>query len=187
MHHALRFYSAHQELVLRFYMLAAKFTMLPVIGNSVKSLMQWYALSQHRALILTSEEAKKVINAATNVAIGDCKCRKVFKNCHGPIRTEIVIGIGYDIFTDVRKDEFIEISKEEAQKIIDECKRSGLIQSLVQCRKEAYVICNCCTCCCVPLRFSKVYGIGESLSRDKSAVSDFIVKLQHESVPADQN
>ena len=187
MHHALRFYSVHQELIIRFYMLAAKFTMLPVIGNPVKSLMQWYALSWHKAWILTPEEAKKIINAATSVAVGDCKCRKIYNNCDGPIRTDIVIGIGYNVFTEVRKDEYIEISKEEAQKIIDECKRLGLIQTLAKCRKEAYAICNCCTCCCIPLRLSKVYGIRDSLSRDKNVVSDFIVKLQHGSVPADQN
>ncbi len=112
--------------------------MLPVIGGPVKVLMQWYALSQHKAWILTSEEAKNVVNAATSIAVGDCKCRKIFKNCDDPIRTDIVIGIGYDVFTEVRKDEFIEISKEEAKKIIDECKRSGLVQSLVKCKNEAY-------------------------------------------------
>ncbi len=179
MHHVLRFYSAHQELILRLYMFAAKFTMLPVIGKPAKSLMQWYALTQHKAWILTSEEATKIINTATSIAVGDCKCRKIFDNCDNPIRTDIVIGIGYDVFTDVRNDEFIEISKEEAKKIIDECKGSGLIHSLVKCRNEAYAICNCCSCCCVPFRLSKVYGIRDSLSRDKKVVDDLIIKLQH--------
>lgn len=184
MHHVLRFYGIHQELILRLYMFAAKFSMVPVIGKPARSLMQWYALSQHKAWILTSEEAKKIINAATSIAVGDCKCRKIFKNCDGPIRTDIVIGIGYDVFTDVRKDEFIEISKEEAKRIIAECKKSGLIHSLVKCRKEAYAICNCCPCCCIPLRLSKVYGIRNSLSRDRNVVDDLVIKLQ---VPAYQN
>ncbi len=187
MHHVLRFYSSHQELILRLYIFAAKFTMLPVIGKPVKILMQWYALSQHKVWILTSEEAKNILNAATSIAVGDCKCRKISNNCDGPIRTDIVIGIGYDVFTDVRKDEFIEISKEEAKNIIDKCKRSGLIQNLVKCRNEAYAICNCCTCCCIPLRFSKVYGIRNSVSRDKSVVNDLIIKLQQGPIPADQN
>jgi hypothetical protein len=39
MHHALRFYGAHSENVLRFYMLGAKFTRLPVIGRLVKALI----------------------------------------------------------------------------------------------------------------------------------------------------
>lgn len=187
MHHALRFYGVHPELFLRFYMLAAKFSMLPVIGNTVKSLMRYYAVTQHKAWILTPEEAKNVINASTSIAVGDCKCRKLFGNCDGPIRTDIVIGIGYDVFTQVRKDEYSQISKEDGQKIIDECKSSGLIQCLVKCRNEGYVICNCCTCCCVPLRLNKVYGIGESFSRDKNVVSDFIAELQHNSAPVDKN
>lgn len=182
MHHILRFYSTHQELALRLYMFVAKFTMLPVIGNSMKILMNWYALTQHRACILTSEEAKMVINAATSIAIGDCKCRKVFNNCDGPIRTDIVIGIGYDIFIEVRKDEYVNISKEDARKTIDECNKMGLVQSFIKCKGEVYAICNCCPCCCVPFRLSKDYGIKDCWSRDKNIVNDFLNRLKDNKV-----
>ena len=174
MHHVLRFYCAHQELVLRLYMFAAKFSKLPLIGKYVKILMNWYALTRHMAWILTFEEAKRIINKSTSIAVGDCKCRKVFNNCDGPIKTDLVIGIGYDVFTDIRKDEFVKISKEEARNIIDECSKKGLIQTLIKCRGEVYAICNCCMCCCVPLRLNKVYGIKSSWIRDKNAMRDFI-------------
>ena len=165
MHHALRFYSANQELVIRFHMFGGSLTRLPLVGGIIKSLLDRYAVTQHAAWSLTPGEAKKVIAAATSIAVGDCKCRKVFKNCDRPVRTDIVFGVGFDVFTDVRKDEYESISKEEAFRIIDECKEKGLIQMLLRCRNDMYALCNCCTCCCVPLRLKKDYGIKNVVCR----------------------
>ena len=182
MHHVLRFYTAHQELLLKLYIFAAKLSKLPVIGKFVKILMNWYAFTQHGAFIITPEEAKMVINAATNLAIGDCKCRKIFNNCDDPIRTDIVLGIGHDVFTGTRKDEYVNIDKAEAEKIIDECSERGLVHSLIKCKGEVYAICNCCPCCCVPLRLNKYYGIKHCWSRDKNAVNSFLITLEDQEV-----
>lgn len=170
MHHALRFYGAHSEHIIRFYIIGAKFTRLPVIGRCFTALINWYARTQHVASILTAEEAKRVIDVSTSIALGDCTCRKVFKNCDNAIKTDIVIGVGYDVFRDVTKGEYAEISKEEAKKIIDECRSAGLVQSLLRCKGEVYAICNCCPCCCVPLRLKRDYGIKAVWSRDRRVV-----------------
>lgn len=172
MHHILKFYSKHQELVLRFYMFCAKLTKLPVIGKLIMIFGNWYAVAEHGACVLTPEEAKKAVDAATSIAVGDCMCRKVFNNCSNPVRTDIVIGMGYDIFTEIRRDEYDEISKEEAGQIIDECSKRGLMQSLVKCRGEVFAICNCCPCCCVPFRVGRVYGIKKVWLRDKSILEE---------------
>ncbi len=102
MHHALRFYSSKQEFVVRFYMFGAKLTKIPVVGRFVKAFINWFATTQHYAYILTPDEAKMILDAVDKIAVGDCKCRKVFRNCDNPIRTDIVIGVGYDIFTERR-------------------------------------------------------------------------------------
>ena len=175
MHHILRFYSIHQELVLKIYMFTAKFVKLPVVGSRLMTLMNWYATSQHQSWILTSNEAKKVVDGATSIAVGECRCRKVFNNCDGPIMADIVIGIGYNVFTEVRKDEYTKITKEEAGNIIDECRRMGLLHTLVQCKGKVYSLCNCCPCCCVPLRLNKIYGIKKSCQRDKSIMDDLLL------------
>jgi len=36
-----------------------------------------------------------------------------------------------------------------------------------------YAICNCCSCCCVPLRLKKEYGIGNALVRSDDIVREF--------------
>lgn len=138
MHHALRFYSANQEFVVRFYMFGAKFTKFPLVGRYFTALLNRYALTQHAAFILTYDEVRKVIASATSIAVGDCKCRKVFHNCSSPIRVDIVFGVGFDVFSEVRKN----------------------------------AICNCCPCCCVPLRLRKDYGIKGALVRDASLLDN---------------
>ncbi len=170
MHHFLKFYGTNQELVIKFYIWGAKFSRLPFIGSIFKKSMDWYAETQHKALILTKEETKNLIGAATSIAVGECKCRKVFGNCDAPIRADIVFGVGYDVFGQVSEGEYSEISKEEAMDIIDECSRMGLIQCVLKCRDEVYAICNCCPCCCVPLRLSREYGIKGVWVRDKNLV-----------------
>ena len=170
LHHTLRFYSTNQELAVRFYILGAKFAKIPFVGRYFAALLNRYALTQHAAFILTYDEVRKVIGAATSIAVGDCKCRKVFHNCDGPIRADIVFGIGFDVFTEVRKEEYTKISGDEALNIIDDCKRHGLVQSLLKCRKDFYAICNCCPCCCVPLRLRKDYGIKGAWVKDADVV-----------------
>ena len=181
MHHFLKFYGIHREFVVRFYIFGAKFTKLPIVGRIVRALINWFAVSQHSALVLTGEEAKQVIDRAQNIAVGDCTCRKVFGNCDNPIRTDLVVGAGYDFFTEFRSDEFSQISKDEAKDIIDECSARNLVQCIIECRGKYYAICNCCTCCCVPLRLNRVYGINKVWVRDKSAVNDLLDELKGKS------
>lgn len=170
MHHALRFYSTNQELAVRFYMFGARFTRLPLAGKYVKDLLNKYALTQHAAYVLTPNDVGKIICAATSIAVGDCKCRKVFKNCDRELRADIVFGVGFDVFTEVREDEYVEIDRNGARDIIDRCRESGLIQVLLKCRDDFYAICNCCSCCCVPVRLRSEYGIESVLVRDAGAV-----------------
>lgn len=174
MHHILRLYSNHQELVLRLYIFSVQLTRLPVIGKLIVLFGNWFAATQHNAWVLTLSEANEVIDASTSLALGECICRKVFNKCKAPIRTDIVIGIGYDVLTEIKRNEYEEISKEEAKKIIAECSRLGLIQSLVKCMGEVYAVCNCCPCCCVPMRVRKVYGIKNSWVRDSGIIKELI-------------
>lgn len=172
MHHVLKFYSLNQEFILRFYMLGAKLTRIPLLGKLVRLFMEWYA-SQHNVWVLTRDEAKKVIDASTSIAVGRCRCREVFGNCDNPLETDIVIGVGSEAFRAARPDEYRVIGKEEAKEIIDACAEKGLIHTIVKCRGDFYAICNCCKCCCVPLRLRRDYGVRSVWGRDKKILDMF--------------
>jgi hypothetical protein len=173
MHHTLRFYGQHQHKILRLYMSLAKLTNIPLIGRLVRWVANTYGLHEHHGYFLTLREAEQIIDASKNVALGPCSCRQVFHNCNAPIMAEIVVGAGAEVFPEIRPDEFHVISKEEAKDIMRQCHQKRLIPTLERCHEHFYAICNCCSCCCVPLRLRQNYGIGNALVRNKEVVKDF--------------
>jgi len=108
------------------------------------------------------------------VAVAPCTCRKVYHNCDNPIDTEILLGPTRHVLQHAMiAQNSHEISKEEATGILRDSHRRGLILTILKCRGDFYAICSCCSCCCVPLRLSKQYGIGEVLVRHRDIVKEF--------------
>jgi len=173
MHHSLRLYSGHREGVIRFYMFMAKWTRIPLIGKLVRWVANAYGRNMEGAYLLTTAEAEQIVDGAEGVTVGPCTCRSVFKNCDNPLNVEILLGATGHIFMEHMPHDSHEITKEEAKNILRDCHRRGLIHTTIKCREEYYAICNCCSCCCVPLRLSKQYGIGKALTRNDNIVQEF--------------
>ena len=174
MHHSLRLYSRHRELFLRYYIAQAKWTRIPLIGRLVRKAANLYGARQSGAYLLTPDEASVIVDNAGWLAVGPCTCRAVFHNCDNPLNTEIMVGLGRNVFIEERPHDYREITREEAKDILEECHRRGLIHTVVRCRQAFYAICNCCSCCCVPLRLNKRYGIGNALARSDDIVRQFV-------------
>jgi hypothetical protein len=173
MHHSLRFYSRHRELFLRYYIWQAKWTAIPIIGGLVRGVANLYGNRLHRAYVLTTAEAQQIVGSAAGLALGPCDCRRVFRNCDGPIDAEIMLGLSRNVFAAERPNDYREITSDEAKEILRQCHEKGLIHTIVKCREDFYAICNCCPCCCVPLRLSKRYGIGNALAKSDNIVQSF--------------
>ena len=119
------------------------------------------------------------------IAVGPCRCRAAHRACDHPLETDIVIRTGVEAWTRAFPSEYRPISKEEARGIVFDCSRQGLWQMVfVHCPVEAhqqdrssehahdsgraqghshahgneYVICNCCTCGCVPYILNRDLG-----------------------------
>jgi len=172
-HHSLRLYSGHREGILKFYMFGAWCTRIPLLGRLVRWVANTYGRNMEGAYLLTTEEAEAIVAIAEGVAVGPCTCRTVFRNCDNPIDVEIMVGPTRHIFMEQMPHDSREISKEEAIAILRDCHQRGLIHSVIKCRRHYYAICNCCSCCCVPLRMSKQYGIGDAMVRHKDIVQEF--------------
>lgn len=173
MHHALRFYSRYREWFLRYYIFQAKWTRIPLIGRLVRKIANTYGKKGSGAYFLTVDEACQIVDSSSAVALGPCSCRSVFRNCDNPIETEIMLGTARNIFIEHRPQEYREITREEAKEIIRKCHERGLIHTIVRCREDFYALCNCCSCCCVPLRLRKDYGIGNAAVRSENIVEQF--------------
>ena len=173
MHHSLRLYSKYRELFLRYYIFQASWTRIPLVGRVVRKVANIYGKKASNAYLLTLDEAKEIVDSAEGLALGPCDCRVTFKNCDNPIDTEIMVGLSRNIFMEERPHEYREITTQEAKDILNQCHQNGLIHTLVRCRQDFYAICNCCSCCCVPLRLKKEYGIGNALIRSDNIVQEF--------------
>ncbi len=173
MHHSLRLYSRHREFALKFYMFWARWTKIPLIGRLVRWVANTWGRSMEGGYLLTTDEAEEIVDIAEGLALGPCTCRETFGNCDNPINAEIMLGLTGNVFVEERPQDYREISREEARDILKQSHQRGLIHTIIKCRQDYYAICNCCACCCVPLRLSKQYGIGRALSRSGDIVKEF--------------
>jgi hypothetical protein len=173
MHHSMRLYSRHRELFLRYYIWQAGWTRIPLAGRLVRRVANLYGGRLHGAYVLSTAEAERVVDIAGEVSLGPCTCRQVFRNCDNPVDTEIMVSLGRNAFVAERPQEYRNITSEEAKEVLRECHRRGLIHTIIKCRNDFYAICNCCNCCCVPLRLTKQYGIGKALTRSTDIVAEF--------------
>lgn len=83
----------------------------------------------------------------------------------------------HNVFMEERPHGYWEITKQEAKDILKQCHQSGLIHTVVGCRQDFYAICNCCSCCCVPYRLNKKYGIGNAFVRKGNIVEEVRERL----------
>ncbi len=173
MHHTLKLYGISRGSVLRAYMFFGKWTRLPLIGRLVRRAANTYGRTQHRAYLLTPDEAAELVSIAEGVASSPCSCRKLYRKCENPLDNEILLGPTRHIFMEAFPHDSREITKEKALEILDESHRRGLIFTIIKCRGDFYAICSCCPCCCVPMRLSKQYGIGDVLVKHKDIVAEF--------------
>jgi len=104
------------------------------------------------------------------IAVGACRCRIGHKSCSHPLETDIVIRTGYEAWMKAFPREYRQISKEETKAIIKHTHELGMFHMIfVHCPVNLYneyVICNCCTCGCVP------YIINRELSQENYPLID---------------
>lgn len=172
MHHTLGLYGRHQNHILHLYLALAKLTRIPLIGRLVRWAANYYARHGHSGYYLTLAEAEQIVDIARSISLGPCSCRAEYHNCEHPIMSEIVLGEGSENYAS-REKEFHTISKDEAKKILRQAHQKGLTQSIMRCRDHFYALCNCCSCCCVPTRLLKSFGIKMALVRNANVVLDF--------------
>jgi hypothetical protein len=173
MHHTLKFYNANRPDILRFYMFFAAGTRIPWLGSIIRKTANSYGRSHHRAYLLSPSEAEELIAIAGGIAAAPCTCRTIYHKCHHPIANEVLLAPSHHMLQETMPHDGREITQEKAREILRDSQKRGLILTVLKCRGDFYAICNCCSCCCVPLRLSKQYGIGEALVRHKNIVKEF--------------
>lgn len=96
------------------------------------------------------------------IAVGPCRCRMGHGACDHPLETDIVLRTGYQAWTRAFPDDYRTISRDEAKDIVRQCHELGMMHMIfIHCPVNLfneYVICNCCTCGCVPYIINRDLG-----------------------------
>jgi Pyruvate/2-oxoacid:ferredoxin oxidoreductase delta subunit len=157
----LRLYGTWIGNTLSLYLFFGKMTKLPLVGGAVRYFAHRYSKHLHGSRVATKEECLELLANADYIAVTECTCRELAKACEKPKNICIRINAGkYAVDPKVIHQL---VSTEEAFKLMEKTVEFGLISTITHCiSPHVYGICNCCTCCCVPYRLRKVYGIGQT-------------------------
>ncbi len=103
--------------------------------------------------VLNYERASHVINTATCITVGICYCRHKIahlgKGCSNP--QDVCLTFNKTAESLAKHKIAREIDKREAQRILEECRKAGLVQLGDNVQNMVNWICNCCSCCCEAL------------------------------------
>jgi ferredoxin len=110
--------------------------------------------------ILPIDEIREIIKRSRVRTIGECWCRKTFKNCTRQTNTCFVLFFAEDRTELIDRGFCSRVSEKKINQILDEAEKAGLVHQLICCgdKNVFYVICNCCPCCCVSLQSFVKYG-----------------------------
>jgi Pyruvate/2-oxoacid:ferredoxin oxidoreductase delta subunit len=128
----------------------------PVVENIKKDPDAYQQIKQKDFLLL--EEALAQVAAAESHAVVNCDCRSSTQGCRRMVESCIRLddGARYTLERGLGRA----VSREECQQIVLATDREGLMH--IGTRQwqghGLFGFCNCCTCCCFPLRASRLLG-----------------------------
>lgn len=115
---------------------------------------------QAKTEILDYEKATQVIKTASFITVGTCYCRHKMehmgKACAMP--QDVCLTFNNCAKSLAKHGIAKEISKDEAQAILDRCVKLGLVQIGDNVQNNVAWICNCCGCCCEAILAYKKLG-----------------------------
>lgn len=124
------------------------------VGETIKSQTE-----VHRV-----EDVYRMIDEGVDIYVLPCVCRMEHElihetPCEYPLEVCIFVANVQTVFEEWPPQRR-KISKEEAKEIIRECEKLGLVHTTWNTNERtAYMICNCCSCCCTMLRGVADYGV----------------------------
>jgi NAD-dependent dihydropyrimidine dehydrogenase PreA subunit len=107
--------------------------------------------------ILPYEKISEILENAKTIAVTECACRIMSRQCDNPTDVCLLFNEFADII--IERGVARKISKEEAFSILTRTEDLGLVHQLNNSEPEGYqFLCNCCSCCCSILRGTIVLG-----------------------------
>ena len=108
--------------------------------------------------VMLLSEVEEMINAASEIIVQPCDCRKLGENCNRPVETCIWLDGGARQALD--RGHGRRLTKEEAIELLRWADKKGLMHTADNQWRERglHAICNCCSCDCYPFRAAQELG-----------------------------
>jgi NAD-dependent dihydropyrimidine dehydrogenase PreA subunit len=108
--------------------------------------------------VMLLSEIEEMINAATDIVVQPCDCRKLGENCDRPVETCIWLDEGARQALD--RGHGRRLTQEEAIELLRWADKKGLMHTADSEWRERglHAICNCCACDCYPFRAAQELG-----------------------------
>ena len=108
--------------------------------------------------VMLLREVEEMIEAAEEIVVQPCDCRKLGENCNRPVETCIWLDGGARKALD--RGHGRRLSKEEAIQLLRRADKRGLMHTADSewRQRGLHAICNCCACDCYPFRAAQELG-----------------------------
>lgn len=106
--------------------------------------------------ILHYENVREIIDNARRIAVTKCTCRVVDGKCGLPVEACVQINRAADYA--ITRGTGREIDKKEAMDIMKKAEEAGLVHVTMNTDHIDHYICNCCSDCCIGLRYMITEG-----------------------------
>lgn len=107
----------------------------------------------NRDMLLLNEALDQAANA-TDLAVEICDCKAIMLACNHPREVCLCLNAGARLT--LERGHGRRIDRDEAKRILVDADRAGLMHTGLRDWREhpeaQFAICNCCTCCCFPIR-----------------------------------
>lgn len=122
--------------------------------------------------VLAYEDAARIVENASVLAVTKCPCRMIMRKCDKPIDVCLQINRGAEYA--IERGTGRKIDVDEASAILRRSEDAGLVHLTENKAGIGTVICNCCNCCCIALPYKKDAATGGMLvpSRYGAVVND---------------
>ena len=106
-----------------------------------------------RSQVLVYEDAAKIVEAASVLAVTNCPCRMIMNKCDKP--REVCLQLNKGAEYAIKRGTGRKINADEAKAILRNSEEAGLVHLTENKAGIGTVICNCCSCCCIGLPYAK--------------------------------
>jgi NAD-dependent dihydropyrimidine dehydrogenase PreA subunit len=108
--------------------------------------------------VLLLSEINAMLDAATDIVVQPCDCRRLGQHCERPVETCLALdGVAREVLA---RGHGTPLTREQAKKLVRQADRKGLMHTADSDwqTRGLTAICNCCACDCYPFRAALELG-----------------------------